>query len=138
MGSSEAAETWAIAALKAKYLRLLNTRRWDEVSSLFTGDVRYELPFLGKFDDMEVAVRAIREGFGDVWSFYGGFIPEISIVSATRATGIFAMSSHTKKEISNDFGRSFGYYYDEFRKVDGTWLISSLRLVSSYNSYPER
>lgn len=137
MGSDEAAETLAIAATKAKYFRLLNTRRWDEISSLFTDDVQYELPLLGKFDDMDVAVQAIRERTGDAWSFYGGFMPEISIVSATEATGIFAMSSHTKRESWNDFGRIFGYYYDEFRKVDGTWLISSLKLVSSYNSYPE-
>jgi SnoaL-like domain len=125
-------ESWAVAATKAKYFRFTDIRRWDDCRSLFTDDASFELPLLGKFENIDVALQTVEERLSREWSFHGGSIPEISIVSETEATGIFAMFSHAKTDGSNELGRMFGYYYDDFRKVNGTWLISSLRLILSY------
>jgi hypothetical protein len=132
----EGLEAWAVAATKARYFRFMDVRRWDDCRSVFTDDARFEHPTIGKFDDIDAAIQAIQNRIGDLWSFHGGSIPEISIVSATEATGTFAMFSLAKPQGSDEMGRTFGHYYDDFRKVDGTWLISSMRLVSSYNAMP--
>jgi SnoaL-like domain len=134
MGSDEGLEVWAVAATKAKYFRYTDTGRWDDLRSLFTDDAEFELPFMGKFEHVDIAIRTVQERIGDEWSFHASSIPEISIVSPTEATGIFAMFSHAKKDDSDELGRMFGYYYDEFRKVEGKWLISSLKLISSYRN----
>jgi hypothetical protein len=134
MSSDAAMDAWAVAATKAKYFRYTDTKRWDDLRSLFTDDAEFELPFMGKFDHIDTAIRTVRDRLNDEWSFHASSLPEISIVSATEATGIFAMFSHAKKDDSDELGRMFGYYYDEFRKVDGTWFISSLKLISSYRN----
>jgi hypothetical protein len=134
MGSDEGLETWAVAATKARYFRYTDTGRWDDLRSLFTDDAEIALPFMGKFEHIDAGLRAVRERISDEWSFHASSIPEITIVSPTEATAIFAMFSHAKKDDSDELGRMFGYYYDEFRKVEGKWLISSLRLIASYRN----
>jgi len=134
MGSDAALDAWAVAATKAKYFRYTDTKRWDDLRSLFTDDAEFELPFMGKFDHIDIAIQTVRERLDGEWSFHASSIPEISIASATEATGIFAMFSHAKKNDSDELGRMFGYYYDEFRMVDGKVLISSLKLVASYRN----
>jgi hypothetical protein len=64
-------------------------------------------------------------------------MPEIVLTGATTARGIWAMSDYVEFAEPAREGRAKGYrgfvgaghYEEEYRKVDGAWRISSMRLT---------
>ncbi len=123
-----------IKQVKARYCRFVDTERWDDFRDLFTEDVVLSMDD-GRYED------ATREEFVDGlkrWrSQLGGnsvhhvHSPEITLLSADRAVGIWAMGDIL--EYSAESGRqSFsghGHYHEEYRRDAGVWRISSVRLT---------
>jgi hypothetical protein len=121
---------WEIAAVKARYFRFMDLKQWAELRAVFTDDAVFEHPTVGDYDDIDAAMVALEAAIGSRWTSHEGGIPEITIAGPDRASGIFAMTGHALSD-DDQMGRTFGHYYDEFRKAEGVWKMSRMRLVST-------
>jgi hypothetical protein len=130
--SDPGADHWAIAAVKARYFRYMDSKRWDDVRAQFTDDATFEHPTIGRFDDVDVAVAAVAEHIGGMFTVHLGGLPEITLTGPDTADGIFPMGSHSLPAGAGHLLRTFGHYHDAFRRDDGVWRLTALRLVSTY------
>jgi hypothetical protein len=124
----------AIKQLKARYFRYLDTKQWEKWRGLFTDDCALpEMPY-ESIDDLVATISAQRQ---DATTVHQGHTPEIVLLAADRARGIWAMSDYVEFPEPAREGRAGGYrgfvgaghYEEEYRKDGGTWRISSMRLT---------
>jgi len=135
MRAEDLADVEEIKQLKARYFRLLDTKRWEEFGALFTEDAR-----LDTTDDAphaaaqgrDAIVALVSGGVGAAVTVHHGHMPEIEVTAPGRARAVWAMEDHL--EFPGDppalvvHGR--GHYHEEYvRGGDGRWRIASLRLV---------
>jgi hypothetical protein len=122
-------EVEAIKQLKARYFRLLDSKQWDQWREVFTEDFRGEFhgphPVV-RIDGRDEMVESIRNLLADVPTVHHGHMPEIEIMGADTAKGIWAMVDVVK--LGAGF-TGYGHYHEEYRKVDGRWRIASMRLT---------
>ena len=134
-----------IVALKAKYFRFVDTQQWDEIAKLFTDDARLFFPENqtepGNVAESIAFFRHVLEG---AVSVHHGHMPEIEFQSPTEASAIWAMEDriYWGEEAAARLNmltlHGFGHYHEEYRKVEGRWLIHRLKLtrLRSERSYP--
>ena len=125
-----------IKQLKASYFRYLDTKQWERLRGLFTDDAVFE-GTSKKFDGPDDFVATNRERLGPAVTIHQGHMPEIRILSLSRARGIWAMFDWV--EFSQTFtdgpmrgARGFtglGHYQEEYRKTPAGWRIARLRLT---------
>jgi hypothetical protein len=121
----------AIKALKARYFRLMDGKRWQELQEVFTEDSSFtgaSTEPLGR----DQFVDAVRTTLAGVVSIHRGSMPEIELVEADYARGTWQFdwvgldeSEASQPEAEIGFG-GYGEYREEYRKIDGRWYISSL------------
>ncbi|MEU4098812.1 nuclear transport factor 2 family protein [Streptomyces sp. NPDC026673] len=120
-----------IKKLKARYFRFHDTKKWDDFVKVFSSDVQIEIDGTVLTDAAEM-VRAASAWVGDAETVHRGFMPEIEITGPDTATGTWSMADYLvwpKKEGSLPQGmRGYGYYHEEYRKVEGEWVISRLKI----------
>ncbi|NLU84608.1 nuclear transport factor 2 family protein [Rhodococcus sp. HNM0569] len=153
-----------IKAAFALRLRVMDTKQWDRYPEMHTDDVVSEtfssvdgdhshLPPAerpGAVVGTEALTRAISsflDGVVTVTSAHHGHTPEITFTSPTTATGIWAMEDNlwwTNGDTEESL-RGWGHYHEEYRRVDGRWLISYRNLTRlrvdhtpGFYSYRER
>jgi hypothetical protein len=126
-----------IKQLKARYFRLYDARCWDEFRALFTDDARVSAEGLETaYDNADDYVRSAikRNANGAGKSVHHGHMPEIEIKDDGTAVGTWSMFDYVER-ISADGARvvrqGYGRYDEEYRKEDGSWKISSMRLSRS-------
>jgi hypothetical protein len=130
-----------IKQLKARYFRFTDTKQWEALRDVFTPDAvidggrRY-----ASLDDF----IADRVRLDPAVTTHHGHTPEIVFLSESRARGLWPMYDHV--EYSEPFTepvyrgvdtrqhdvRGFagtGFYEEEYRRDDGVWRISRLRLT---------
>jgi hypothetical protein len=128
-----------IRRLKARYFRLMDTKRWEEFRNLFTDDALFEgntdlqtitgPPGLVA-DSADRFVAIVRERLERATTVHHGHMPEIEIIDATSATGIWAMVDLLERPDSPfPSFQGYGHYHDEYRKEGGQWRISASRLT---------
>lgn len=121
-----------IKQLKARYFRFLDTKRWDGFRSVFTPDLRVNIAeSRSNPTNREELVASVERHLQRATTVHHGHMPEIDVVEDTHATGTWAMFDFVEMPPDSDRPsfRGFGHYVEEYRKVDGQWLISSLRLT---------
>lgn len=118
----------AIRNLKARYCRFLDTREWDEFRRLFTDDVMVDLGDAGMFDDAEGFLAFARSALEGTTSVHRVHMPEIEVMDADTATGIWSMTDIIAGPGSNHL-QGFGHYHETYRREDGEWRFASLRLT---------
>jgi len=130
MNVEHLADIEAIKQLKARYFRLMDTKNWAEFGDVFTRDA-----VLGG-GDQEIAGRPAIVEFistvsGGVRSAHQGFLPEIEILGAGQASGIWAMSDYFEvRGTEPPVGfQGYGHYADRYALEEGTWRISASRLT---------
>lgn len=76
------------------------------------------------------AIRSTLDGDIPVTSVHHGHTPEITLTSETTATGVWAMEDRLcfTKGSDSEYLHGYGFYHEEYRQVDGRWLISYGRL----------
>ncbi|MGB3413449.1 MAG: nuclear transport factor 2 family protein [Microbacteriaceae bacterium] len=128
-----------IKGLKAKYFRYIDTKQWTALRSLFSDDARYEgLWATAEGPDAFVA-NIQRNLSAETFSAHYGFMPEIVALDRDTARGIWAMQDYllwpvdSKKylgvSVPGQRGvRGYGHYEEEYRRENGVWKISFLRL----------
>jgi hypothetical protein len=124
MGALEDIEE--IKHVRATYGRAADTRDYELLRTTITDDYTCDTgggPTVGA----EAFMERVKTNPADMQTAHHALMPEIALTSPTTATGIWAV--HIMARF--DDGRavdSFGHYHDTYAKVDGTWLLESLKL----------
>ncbi len=121
----------AIKQLKARYFRYMDLHWWPELRGLFTDDAVFELGEITPSPSSPDEFLALAQHLGDMMSVHHGHMPEIEIVDATTAHGIWSMFDLVEPSSTSGFPvlTGFGHYTEDYRRVDGEWRIASLRLT---------
>jgi hypothetical protein len=130
-----------IKRLKARYFRLMDMHDWAGFRDLFTEDALFdvrgaleEAPDIAGLEPIHGAdaiAAYVRAGISPIKSAHYGHMPEIEILSDDSAQGIWALEDILRTPTGEPFGifRGYGHYHEQYRKVDGHWQISSLKLT---------
>jgi hypothetical protein len=129
-----AADVEEIKQLKARYFRCMDTKDWDGMRQVFAQDVHIDTSGDGGGvqDDADDFMAMLRSNIEDVVTVHHGHMPEITLTSATTATGIWAMEDHLwwPEGAPLKHLHGYGHYHETYeRGADGTWRIKSLKLT---------
>lgn len=134
LSTSEALlEVEAIKQLKARYFRLMDTKQWLPFSQVFADDIVVDVSEDKHAPGDTITGRAnvldfIRKAIGKAITVHHGHMPEIELLSATEARGVWAMFDYVEFKPSRGI-RGYGHYHEEYRKEAGKWHISKLKLT---------
>jgi 3-phenylpropionate/cinnamic acid dioxygenase small subunit len=127
-------EVDAIGRLKARYVRFLDTRQWDEFRRLFTDDAWFVSPStgdggVGPADFVEV----VKNGWITRGSIHHVHSPEIELTETDSARATWSIITihrpHDPQKLTEQVVHGYGYYDEQYRKEAGEWKISSLKLT---------
>jgi hypothetical protein len=122
-----------IRQLKARYFRLMDSKRWEEWQGVFCEDVVIDtteegVPLIEGRDAFLAFLRPILQ---DVKTVHHGHMSEIELTGPATATGIWAMEDMLWWPPAQG-GRHLwgqGWYFEHYRKeTDGEWRIARLEL----------
>lgn len=124
-----------IRNLKARYFRLMDTRQWDELASLFTADLKVLTPDGAIYaEGGPVYADGLRVSLERAVSCHQGLTGEIEVADANNARAIWAMQDviewedrHPRFGWKSIVGR--GHYHETYRKEQGAWRIATLMLT---------
>lgn len=122
-----------IHQLKARYFRLMDTKDWDALASVFTRDVRIDTTEDSGtvIDGVENYLPFLVSQIGDVTTVHHGHMPEITFLDAENATGIWAMEDELWWPEGQPirYLHGYGHYHETYVRTPEGWRISSLRLT---------
>lgn len=118
-----------IKQLKARYFRTMDCQQWGEYRRVFSDDVS------GDFGDSEQEkvqgadnlVAMVSEVLLNATTVHHGHTPEITLIDADNASGIWAMEDIVDRP--DFFLRGYGHYHETYRREEGEWKISSIKLT---------
>ena len=139
----ELQELEEIRQLKARYCRFLDTKDVESWRAVFTTDVVVTLDMavsVGGADPKTAPplqginnfVPMVMGGLENVATKHHCHTPELALVSATTATGIWAMEDLARPRFSSLWDRKLfgaGHYHETYEKRAGSWRIKSLHLT---------
>lgn len=118
----------AIKQLKARYFRLMDCKQWDELAACFCRDIRADYgEYGGVVEGREALAASMRHELAEAVTVHHGHMPEITLIDADTATGIWAMEDRVQRPDLTLHG--FGHYHERYRREDGAWRIADLRLT---------
>ena len=130
-----------ISQLKARYFRYLDTKDWAGFEHLFSPEAIFDMRNGRGTDlDPDSIVRgapAIRKFVSDavahLVTVHHGHTPEIEVLDADHAHAIWPMHDVliAPDGIQAPFKRleGYGHYHETYERMDGRWLIQTLRLT---------
>lgn len=138
-----------IKQLFAARLRCMDNKEWDRYAGFHTDDVvsdSWASPDAAPQTDasqsgkqvtgsqaLAAAIRSTLDGAVTVTSVHHGHTPEITLTSATTATGIWAMEDKlwwtNTATGTTEHLHGYGHYHEEYRLENGRWLISYRNLT---------
>ena len=123
----------AIKQLKARYFRLMDTKDWDGLLTVFTEGVEIDVTGEGggRTHGVSEYLPTLRELLDDVITVHHGHTPEIELTSPTTATGIWALEDQLwwpeGSPLTHMHG--FGHYHERYEKTGDGWRISSMTIT---------
>ncbi|WP_242007994.1 nuclear transport factor 2 family protein [Sphingomonas ginsenosidivorax] len=119
----------AIAELKARYCRLLDTRDWTGYAALFSADAVLDTTGSGgpRIEGREAAVAMVRASLDDAVTVHQVHSPEI-MVDGDVATAVWAMSDRLRWTNGRRLDGA-GHYHERYVRRGGSWLIAETRLT---------
>ena len=124
-----------IKELRARYFRLLDTKRWSDLRKLLTDDLQWrsEDPGLLSAAGADSFIADLSKRLTGAATVHQAHMPEIQITGATTASGIWSIYDSvdlTKSRPSERSYRAWGHYHEDYVKgADGAWRIRSIRLT---------
>jgi len=126
-----------IKQLKARYFRCMDTKDWEAFEAVFSRDaVADYTPKGAKPADWSASgaaniVSLVRKAVEPATTVHHGHMAEIDLISPTTAHGIFAMEDLIWWPVGAHHKtlHGWGHYHETYEKVDGRWLIKTLRLT---------
>lgn len=123
--------------LKARYCLYLDTKRWPDWRGLFTTDLRVEGARQSADGGRDAFVDAVSVAFADVRTVHRVFEPIIELVDRHEARALWPMFDEVTFPAGHPWAVGppghrrrvgHGYYEEQYRRVDGRWLIARFRL----------
>ena len=126
-----------IKRLKARYFRLMDTKRWDEWRTLFTDDMRFwndnepdpqdRVQITASGDAFVAMVSKLLAGASTV---HHGHMPEIQLTGERSAAGVWALEDWIDDPAKGFRYHGFGHYHETYEKGDdGRWRIKDMHLT---------
>jgi hypothetical protein len=120
-----------IKQLKARYIRLGDTKDWNALSEILAEDFEAVFdvaPRFSKDQPNSVAISG-RDTFIQAWApalvnvvtVHQVFMPEITLTGTATATGIWGL--HTFAQMPNCIFQGWSHYHDEYLREGGVWKI---------------
>jgi uncharacterized protein (TIGR02246 family) len=117
-----------IKKLKARYFRSLDSKDWELYASVFAEDCVVDLRGTGgDLHEGRAAFVAYVSGLKLVQSVHHGHMPEIDLVSADSATGVWVLEDYNLWEDGSQ-NHGWGHYLETYVKRDGRWQIKTMKL----------
>ena len=125
----------AIRQLKARYFRCIDTKDWAGLAAVFASDAVMDMTSEGSgitTGAAEIAEFVRTCGIEPAQTVHHGHNPEITITSDTSATGLWPMEDMLRWpdgtfQLKTLHG--YGHHHETYERIDGQWLIKSLRLT---------
>jgi hypothetical protein len=122
-----------IKQLKARYFRLMDTKRWDEWGEVFATGCVMEVPEADMVNAGRAAiVEAVSSALTGATTAHHGHMPEIEVTGPDTARGVWAMFDYVEwitPEGGDRVGlQGYGHYHEEYVREDGAWRIARTRL----------
>jgi hypothetical protein len=125
--------------LKARYCRFLDTKDVESWRAVFAADLVVTLDMavsVGGADPMTAPpiegvdnfVPMVLGGLQGVATMHHCHTPELTVTSATTATGIWAMEDLLVFADGREL-HGAGHYHETYEKQDGSWRIKTLHLT---------
>ena len=127
-----------IKRLKHRYLRAIDTKDWDLLTSVMVEDVAIDVtddveggaPYVGRDQFVGTCAKVLR----DAVTVHHGHMPEIALLGPDQASGIWAMEDYvdwgTDEAGKRSAFRGYGHYHERYEKgADGAWRIAALKLT---------
>lgn len=123
------ADWLAIANLKARYCRLLDTKDWDGFVGLFTEDFLLDASGSGGplLKGRDIAIASVRRSIDPAKTVHHVHSPEIEI-DVDAATAIWPMQDRLVWPDGRTL-TGYGHYHERYVRADGVWKIAQLRLT---------
>jgi len=129
----------AIRQLKARYFRLMDTKRWDELQRVFIDDADIDMTGEGSAHTSTAAqfVTLLRSMIEEVVTVHHGHMPEIELTSPDSATGTWAMEDHLWWPEGSPIRHlhGYGHYHETYVRTDDGWRIASMRLTRLHRTF---
>ncbi len=124
---TELADIELIKRLKYKYLRCLDCKKWEALAVCFSEDaVTSYASGAYRFKGRENIISFLKEALPKTLiTMHQGLQPEIELSEDGAAKGTWAFQDYLIDTNSNISLRGYGFYDDEYIKVDGEWQIQS-------------
>jgi SnoaL-like domain len=125
----------AITQVKARYCLLLDTKQWDAWRELFTEDLVVEGTKQQPDATRDDFVAGVKEALAGVQTVHQVHPPVIEFVDDRTARVVSPMFDDLRFPEGHPWREGFprrlgyGHYEEEYRKDDGTWRISFMRLA---------
>lgn len=126
-----------IKQLKARYCRLIDEKQWDELEADFVPDAEIEIAGgpggaddTKRFDTAHAFIEGLRELMGPLVSVHQVHAPEIELVDAESARGIWTICDRLAFPDGGPLKilQGWGIYHETYRKISGRWQTASIRL----------
>jgi dienelactone hydrolase len=123
------AATLQIHQLKARYFRLMDTKRWDEMRAVFAREATLtDEESNSRWSGRDGIVAGLARVLAPpVRTVHHGHMPEIELLSDTEARGVWAMNDWVDTPAFTLDG--WGHYHERYAFEDGAWRIAELRLT---------
>jgi len=120
----------AIKQLKARYFRTMDTKDWEGMRRVFADDVVIDSTQSGghEIKGADTFMAFLQDLLGDVLTVHHGHMPEVTLTSATTATGVWSMEDKLRWPNGMELD-GYGHYHETYEKVDGEWRIKTLLLT---------
>lgn len=127
MTPDDLVEIEQIRQLKYRYVRFIDTKRWDDLAELFTADATASYgggatERSGRDAIMAFLVDAMADE--EMLTSHKVHQPEITLTGPERATGVWALDDVVVLGRLGMTVRGASYYDDRYAKVDGDWRIA--------------
>lgn len=128
-----------ISALKARYFRAMDTKDWDALEAVFAPDLIADFrDASGQRDEAGLVHGAanymayLKPMLEHVVTVHHGHMPEIQLLSANEATGIWAMEDKLWPDpaagLPFQFMHGYGHYHERYVWLADGWRIAEIRL----------
>lgn len=123
-----------IKQLKYRYLRCVDMHLWDELAETLAEDVTASYGARLSFDSRDAVVAGLAEQMtSDVITEHRVSHPEIEVDGDT-ATGRWYLQDRVIVPAFSTMIFGAAFYADEYRRVDGRWLISRTGYTRTYEA----
>ncbi len=124
-------EVEAIKQLKARYFRTMDTKDWDGMRQVFTDDVLMDTSESGGgvVTGADEFLAFQQEALAGAVTVHHGHMPEITLTSATTATGVWALEDTIRWPDGTTL-HGHGHYHETYVRAEGGgWRIASSTLT---------